>query len=750
MTVLMTTQKIRIALAGNPNAGKSTVFNALTGAHQHTGNWPGKTVALQTGSLSLNGHHIELIDLPGTYSLSAFSAEEIVTRDFILDECPDVIVAVADASNLERNLYLVLQLLEMGSPVILALNMWDIAESRGITVDQQRLSALLGGVPVIRMIGNRQVGLSDLKRAVEDVLHDGTGAVRSLGLPLDDMLAKEHAALVELVQNEPALYAMFDAPWMAIKLLELDEDILSRVEPYPHITAAVEAACERISQQTGEDPDTLIADRRYQIIGEIAEQVITRGKQDAGTRSDRIDAVLAHPVWGVPIFLLLMWFVFQLTANASAPLVDWIDAVIGGPIVNWTHAAFKALGLEGTWLASAVIDGAIAGVGGVLVFIPVLLSLFMAISILEDSGYMARAAFVMDRFMQKLGLHGKSFLPLLVGFGCTVPAVYATRTLEHEDDRKITAFLTTFMSCGARLPIYVIFGTAFFGSASGTLVFAMYLAGIAVAVLTSLLLTRVVYRNKPVPPFVMELPPYRMPNRHTIAVEMWTQTRDFLRRAATLILVASLVIWLLLALPVRGKGEFANVAPEDSLFGSVSAAMAPVLAPAGFGTWQAAGALITGLSAKEVVISTMSQLYLDTSEDEAATSTSFADDVKGIVSGLGEALVLTGQEFVNIVPRTVNLLPGVNVPELNILGADADEAEEDTSQLNSALRSAFTPLAAVAFNVFVLLYVPCVAAVSAMRHEYGTRWMLTQAAYTLAVAWLVSVLVYQVGRLLGA
>ena len=390
----------------------------------------------------------------------------------------------------------------------------------------------------------------------------------------------------------------------------------------------------------------------------------------------------------------------------------------------------------------------IAGVGGVLVFIPVLLALFMAISVLEDTGYMARAAFVMDRFMQKLGLHGKSFLPLLVGFGCTVPAVYATRTLEHGDDRKITAFLTTFMSCGARLPIYVIFGTAFFGSASGSLVFAMYLIGIGVAVLTSLLLTRVVYRHKPVAPFVMELPPYRKPNRRTIFVEMWTQTRDFLRRAATLILAASLIIWLLLALPVRGEGEFANVAPDDSLFGSVSTAISPVLAPAGFGTWQATGALITGLSAKEVVISTMNQLYLDTSEADGSDSTGFLDDVTGIVGGLGEAVVLTGQEIVNIVPNTLNTLPGVNLPQLNLLGTSEDNAE-DTSQLNTALRSAFTPLTAVAFNVFVLLYVPCVAAVSAMRHEYGTRWMLIQAGYTLVVAWLAAVVVYQAGSLLG-
>ena len=738
---------VRIALAGNPNAGKSTIFNALTGARQHTGNWPGKTVAKQTGRLPLNGYDLELVDLPGTYSLSAFSAEEIITRDYILDECPDVVVAIVDASNLERNLYLVLQLLEMGAPVILALNMIDVAESRAISIDADRLSAALGGVPVVRLIGSRQVGLDDLKQAIARYIHQSERVRPRWVLPLPESVAAEKSRLQSLIEREPVLAARYDAGWLALKLLEQDDDLLDRVASFPIITAAMAEAVERISAATGEEPDTLIADLRYQVIGQIAAQAVTRGRAEPTTRSDHVDSVLTHPVWGVPVFLFLMWIVFQITANASAPLVDWIDGVINGPVVNWTQIAFNAAGLGESWLASMVIDGAIAGVGGVLVFIPVLMALFLVISVLEDSGYMARAAFVMDRFMQRLGLHGKSFLPLLVGFGCTVPAVYATRTLEHSEDRKITAFLTTFMSCGARLPIYVLFGTAFFGASSGTLVFAMYLSGIGVAVLTSLLLTRVIYRNKPVPPFVMELPPYRLPNRRTVWLQIWTQTRDFLRRAATLILAASLVIWLLLALPAGRNGRFGEVPPHDSLFGSVSAALAPALAPAGFGSWQATGALITGFTAKEVVITTMNQLYVG-SGAESAPDSDLGSDLRAIAIGLGKALVLTVQEIANVVPRTINLLPGVALPELALVPAGAAD-EAGAPQLQSALRAAFTPLAAVAFNVFVLLYVPCVAAVSAMRHEYGTRWMLTQAAYTLAVAWLAAVLVYQGGRLLG-
>jgi ferrous iron transport protein B len=361
---------------------------------------------------------------------------------------------------------------------------------------------------------------------------------------------------------------------------------------------------------------------------------------------------------------------------------------------------------------------------------------------------MARAAFVMDRFMSLIGLHGKSFLPMLVGFGCNVPGIYATRTLDNEQDRKITAFLTTFMSCGARLPVYVIFGAAFFGESSGNLIFGMYLLGIGIAVLTSLLLTKIVYRNKPLAPFVMELPPYRVPDMRSVTLNMWQRTVAFIRKAGTIILMASIAIWLLLAIPINANvDDFAQVEPQNSVFGSLSKGVAPALAPTGYGEWEASGSLITGLVAKEVIITSMTQVYVGDSAVVADETSSLRDDAAATVTGFGEATLLTVEEIVNIAPRAANLLPGVNMPEVNLLGRET--VEEDHSALAGALRDHFTPLAAVAFSVFVLLYVPCMSAIGAMRHEFGPRWMAIHIIYTLGMAWFVATLVYQGGRLLG-
>ncbi len=730
---------VTICLAGNPNAGKSTIFNALTGARQHVGNWPGKTVEKKEGRIRLDGQDIAIVDLPGTYSLSAFSAEEIITRDFILDAQPDAVVAVVDAANLERNLYLVLQLLEMHVPLVVALNMSDVAESRAIRIDRALLAERLGGVPVIPMVGSRALGLDALKAAMLQAARQRV-IVPPLCLDFGAAVERELTTLQSLIEREAAPYP---ARWLAIKLLEADDDLLAKVSPA--VAQAAREAAGRISAATGEDADTLIADARYTCIGELVRGAVSRASADTITTSDKLDRVLAHRTWGVVIFLLLMWVVFQFTANVSAPLLDWIDGVFSGPVTRWTTAVLGALGLSGTWLESLLVDGVIAGVGGVLVFVPVLFSLYFAIAVLEDSGYMARAAFVMDRFMQKLGLHGKSFLPMLVGFGCTVPAVYATRTLENPEDRKITAFLTTFMSCGARLPVYVIFGSAFFGAAAGNLVFALYAIGIGMAVLTSLLLTRLVFKGKTAAPFVIELPPYRVPQPRSVGLYIWGHTAEFLRRAGTVILAASVVIWFLLAIPVNG-GQFARVSAGNSLFGTISRVIAPVFAPAGFGDWEAASSLMAGFVSKETIISAMSQIYTNASDDLPEPQP-LVDDARDIAVGFGQAVVLTAQEIVNIVPRTVNIIPGIHMPEADFLHLPEDDGSDST--LETALRSAFTPLTALAFNVFVLLYVPCLAAVAAMRQEFGTRWMGLQMAYTLGVAWLGAVIVFQVGRLFG-
>jgi ferrous iron transport protein B len=745
-----------IALAGNPNVGKSTIFNGLTGSRQHVGNWPGKTVEKKEGRLRAGDREILIVDLPGTYSLTAYSIEEIIARDFIINEHPTAVVAVVDAANLERNLYLVAQLIEHDLPVVIALNMTDVAASRGLRIDGARLSQRLGGVPVVETVGNRSLGIDELRRAIVRIAEHSS---RSAPQPrYEAPLENELTALESLAAADQALAERYQPRWLATKLLEDDPAIRELVEAAggASLVEAAAASRDRIEAATGEDAETLIANQRYVFIGQIIDGVLERPSQVVVTRSDRLDRAATHRFWGLPIFLLAMWLVFQFTANVSAPFLDWIDVFINETVYGWGGASMAALGLGDTWLAALVTDGIIAGVGGVLVFIPVLLSLYAALALLEDSGYMARAAFVMDRVMRWMGLHGKSFLPMIVGFGCTVPAVYATRTLEHDRDRRLTGFLATFMSCGARLPVYVVFGAAFLGPAAGNLVFAMYVLGIAVALGTGIALKHTVYRGQPPAPFVMELPPYRLPRPRDVARQMWERTEGFLVKAGTVIFTVSVVLWLLMAVPGRpGAGSFNEVSPEDSLFGVVSGAAAPALAPAGFGTWQATGSLVTGFLAKEVVVGTMNQIYVGAAPPVAeGEATMFLDELGASLLGFGRAAVLTGQEVLNILPRTVNLLPFVEVGEISLFGED--EVEEPTTRLEETLVASFGAsagsaalawLAAIAFNVFVLLYVPCMAAVAAMRHEFGGRWMWIQVGYTLGLAWLAAVLVFQIGRL---
>lgn len=720
-----------IALAGNPNAGKSTIFNHLTGTQQHVGNWPGKTVERKEGVVQLSNQAAVLVDLPGTYSLTAFSAEEIITRNFILEERPQTVIAVVDAANLERNLYLVVQLLELDVPLILALNMCDIAEKRRIRINTASLSQKLGDIPVVAMVGSLGIGFDTLKNALEKQPHRRP----AFQLQFHPAIEREISHLQTLIQQENLTYP---ARWLAVKLLEGDTDLAEHVSP--ELRESTGESIERITHLLGDTPDILIADSRYAVIETWVNEVVTRTSREHLTVSDRLDQILTHPVWGMVIFMAVMWLVFQFTANVSAPYLDWIDGLVNGTLAGWIHALLGDAG----WVDSLVVNGIIGGVGTVLTFIPVLFWLYLALAVLEDSGYMARATLVMDRFMRLFGLHGKSVLPMIVGFGCSVPAVYATRTLENPIDRKITAFLVPFMSCGARLPVYVLFGTVFFGNMSGNFIFAMYLTGIGIAALTSLLLTHLVFPKKQMMPLVIELPPYRIPDRRTIWLDIRLRTSAFIQNAGTIILAASLVIWFLLAVPTNG-GKFGQVEAENSLFQAVSQLIAPVFAPAGFGEWQAGGALITGFAAKEAVIATMSQVYTGESDDEVETPT-FTEGLKTTATSFGEAAVLTFQEILNILPRTANLVPGVNLPEFNLLGQKAEE--EDITALEAALQNEFSTAAAVAFNVFILLYIPCMATIGAMRQEFGTRWMLFQAAYSTGVAWLAAVLVYQFGSLL--
>jgi ferrous iron transport protein B len=743
-----------IALAGNPNVGKSTLFNALTGSRQHVGNWPGKTVEKKSGRLALNGQELEVVDLPGTYSLAAYSIEEIITRDFIINEDPTAVVAVVNAANLDRNLYLVAQLIELGIPVIVALNMTDVARRRGLEISLTGLSERLGGIPVVETVGNRSQGIEDLKQAIKMVTDQPqTGEVQTI---FSGMLKKELELLQAQAEEMPQVRERYHTSWLATKLLENDQDVIDKVAALGD-SALLEAATkarEKIAAQTGEDPEILIADQRYQFVDRVLDSALERPSQAVITRSELIDGIITHRIWGLPIFLLLMWFVFQFTSNVSAPFLDWVDVFINKFIYVWAGAALNALGWGGSWFSSLITEGIIAGVGGVLVFVPVLLFLYLALALLEDSGYMARAAFVMDRVMRWMGLHGKSFLPMIVGFGCTVPAVFATRTLENEKDRKLTGFLATFMSCGARLPVYVIFGAAFFGASSGSLVFAMYILGIAVALITGFVMKNTVYKSQPPAPFVMELPPYRLPRVRDVWNAMWERTRGFLVKSGTVILGVSLALWLLMAVPAHpDTGEFDQVDAGDSLFGRISGLIAPAFEPAGFGSWQATGSLMTGLLAKEVIVSTMSQIYAAESPAEEVVLKPFWGDLLSVGKGFGRAALLTIQETINVLPRTINLIPFIHIGELDFFPSASKllvSSRLESSLINSFAQTAGSAqagaIAAVAFNVFVLLYVPCVSAVSAMRQEFGQRWMWAQIIYTLAIAWGAAVLVFQLGR----
>ncbi|MFP4437381.1 MAG: ferrous iron transport protein B [Chloroflexaceae bacterium] len=541
----------------------------------------------------------------------------------------------------------------------------------------------------------------------------------------------------------PDLQAAYPARWLAIQLLEQDPHLRETVQNTPGsemVLRILDEQCERLRAHYGDEVDVMLTDQRYRFVHQLVERVLTRPDAPAATFSDRVDRVVTHKWLGIPIFLALMWVVFKMTADVSAPFLDWVDGVISGPLTTWVTALLGALGLSGTWVESLAVDGIIAGVGGVLVFVPVLMALYLALAILEDSGYMARAAFVMDRLMRMLGLHGKSFLPMIVGFGCNVPAIYATRTLESEKDRILTGLLVPFMSCSARLPVYILLAAVFFPAYAGLAVFSMYLLGIIVAIILGIILKQTLFRGKEQVPFIMELPPYRLPTLKGIWFHMWERTSAFVRKAWTIIMATSVVVWLLIAIPTGGSGQFAATDIDQSVFARVSGAVSPIFAPLGFGSWESSGALVTGFVAKEVVISTMGQIYGLEAAEEAAEPTTFVQDLGMIATSFVGATVDT--------LKSIPLIVGINLFE--------EEAEEEPTDLMGAIEVGFEEtsgghgaLAALAFMVFVLLYTPCMVAVAAARQEFGNVWMWVSVVGQFVLAWLVALLVYQGGLLLG-
>lgn len=720
-------ERLRVAVAGNPNSGKSTLINAIAGTRLHVGNWSGVTVEKKEASVRHKETWLDLVDLPGTYSLSPYSQEEVIATDFLADESPDVIVNVVDATNLERNLYLTVQLLELGIPVVIALNIYDEAEKKGYRFDVPTIAEALGVTVVSTSAINGQ-GTSELLDAVVRVAADPaahTPRELNYGSDLDVAICRIES---KLAANHPALVSRYPSRWLAIKLLEGDTHVAGKINALG-LDALVREATEHLRSVHGEDLEGQVAEARYAQSAGLTREVLTKPKVGKVELTERIDKVVLNRYLGIPLFLVAMWLLFKLMFDFSSPYVDFFDGIINGPIAHWTQAGLEAVGASG-WLISLIVEGIIGGVGIVFSFLPIIFTMMFFITLLEASGYMARAAFIMDRAMRSIGLHGKSFIPLLLGFGCNVPAVYATRTLENQKDKVLTSLLIPFMSCGARLPVYVLFTAVFFTRNQPTVLWSLYVLGMVVAMLLGFLFKKTMFKGE-APAFVMELPPYRLPSLRNLFSHTWEKGKHYLVKAGTYIVAASVIVWLLYNVP------FGTVNKQETLLGRVGGIVAPVLTPLGFGNWQAGSSLIAGIAAKEVVVSTMGQIYVPSALDEEGAEEepmpSFTEEIVGV-----------GTSFVTATKDAVTgVLSGLGVTSL------AAEAPEEEGTLATPLRNAFTPLSAYAFLAFVLLYVPCMVVIASMRQEFGSwKWPLYSAGVSLVTAWVVAFLIYQVGSLL--
>ncbi|MDD2389576.1 MAG: ferrous iron transport protein B [Desulfobacterales bacterium] len=719
---------LTIALSGNPNSGKTTIFNNITGTRQKVGNWPGVTVEKKEGHISRYGYEIKIVDLPGTYSLTPFSIEEIVARDFILDEHPDVVVDIIDSSNLERNLYLATQLRELDCKVLFALNMTDLARSRGIKIDAEKLSELLA-VKVVFTVGNQNEGIDQLLKAAIELAETDVNLSEN---PRRVQYSKDIEQSITELEHEIKQYAGARLPynfrWAAVKLLEDDTIVRNRIADYAgdhseHILRKAGQCRDRLINRFDDDPEIVMTDERYGFIAGVIKEIQTISTQQRVDISRNIDLVLTNRFVGFPIFIFFIWAMFQLTFTLGAVPMNGIETG-----VEWISKMMTGI-LPESLLKDLVIDGIIAGVGSVIVFLPNILILFFCIAIFEDTGYMSRAAFLMDKIMHLIGLHGKSFIPMLMGFGCNVPAIMAARSLESEKDRLLTILITPFMSCSARLPIYIVIAGTFFSARAGTVIFCIYLSGILASILTGRLLRSTLLKGADAP-FVMELPPYRVPMLKSLLIHMWDRSKMFLKKMGGIILVGSIVIWALAAFPKQTlysqdydaqilqlqtsyQQSIINSPPaqisllegrrdealkrifsarnaekiEQSYMGRIGKIVSPLFAPLGI-DWRGSVALMTGFVAKEIVISTMGILYAAGEKSDALRSALMASDM--------------------------------------------------------------TPLAGLSMMFFVLLYVPCLATLTTIRRETNSwKWTWFSITYSTGVAWGVSFCIYQGGKILG-
>ena len=721
---------LSIALAGNPNSGKTTIFNNMTGTRQKVGNWPGVTVEKKEGHITKSGYDLKIIDLPGTYSLTPFSIEEIVARNFVLDERPDVVIDIIDASNLERSLYLATQLREIDCKVLFALNMADVAQTRGIKIDADKLSELLD-VPVVFTIGNKNKGIDTLlEKAIELAESNYVIPIKrkvKYSKDIEDSISR----LKHFIESLAKGAIPYNPRWTAIKLLEDDKIVKERIQQKTgknsrKILEETTAQRDFLVDRFDDEPEIVMTDERYGFIAGIIREVLTTSTRQRVDISRNVDLVLTNRFVGFPIFIFFIWAMFQLTFSLGVYPMEWIDSGIK------LFSTSLAQVLPDNIFKDFLINGVIAGVGSVVVFLPNILILFFCISLFEDTGYMSRAAFLMDKIMHLIGLHGKSFIPMLMGFGCNVPAIMASRTLESEKDRILTILITPFMSCSARLPVYIILAGAFFGVRAGSVIFGIYILGIILSIITGRIFRSTLLKGVDAP-FVMELPPYRIPMIKSLLIHMWDRSKLFLKKMGGIILVGSVVVWALSAFPRnipysinyalemdRVKTSFqtqiatahepekavltqqrdlavAKIAramkaehAEKSFMGRIGKVVAPIFEPLGI-DWRGSVALLSGFVAKEIVVSTMGILYA------------------------------------------------------------ADGNEDSEALKNALLSSDMTPLGALAMMVFVLLYMPCLATLAAIKRETASwKWMTFSISYSTILAWTAAFIVYQGGKIIWA
>ncbi|MGM0444374.1 MAG: Fe(2+) transporter permease subunit FeoB [Fibrobacterota bacterium] len=725
-------ERLKIAIAGNPNSGKTTLFNNLTGARQRTGNWPGVTVDILEGEFTHRGSSFSLVDLPGIYSFSAFSEDERISRDYILQNRADLIINVLDGVNFERNMYLTAQLVEMGKPFLMVINKRDITEQHGIDIDTEKLSQILK-VPVFHTSSTKDKRLNDLKAFIHEHRHHRrTPQQFSFCNEIEEELAK-------LSPRMDSLAARISAPahWTALKLLEGDPQLtaLCRTE-YPETEQAVQEGQGRIEQHLKEKADSAVAEGRFAFINGLTAQTVHK-RISRKTVTDRIDRILLNPILSLPFFLGIMYLTFWFTINLGGAFIDFFDGLTGTIFVEGSAALLQTTGSP-EWLISLISQGLGGGIQTLSTFIPIIFTLFFIMSILEDSGYMARAAFIMDRFMRWIGLPGKAFVPLLIGFGCTVPAIMATRTLGSKRDRILTVFMSPFMSCGARLPVYALFAAAFWPRNGQMIVFSLYLMGIFFAILTGLLLKKTLFRGES-SPFVMELPLYHSPRLNHIFLHTWIKLKGFIVDAGRILIIALTLLGFLNT--IGTDGTMGNEGTPKSVLSVMGRATTPLFHSFGITqeNWPASVGLFTGIFAKEVIVGTVNSLY---QQDDVGSD---ADEEYDFIEGIRASFATIPANLKDAVtPATLRDPAGIGMGDLSDEEVAAQEISVERSTFSEMRRRFETPYAAYSYLLFVLLYLPCLVAVSAAYREIGKNLVILQIAYTTIFAWVAATLFYQI------